>query len=145
MPEWVEDSFADYAMRMPHKAAIKLVRIKSGKRSKSRNISQLLCDEAKRIRAALPQKCRRIVLDERGRQITTISLADSVFEWMKDGCDIAFIIGGADGLDPGIKNSADEILALSLLTLPHGLVRVILAEQLYRAVSIIEQHPYHRK
>ena len=84
-------------------------------------------------------------MDERGKQWTTVKLAESISGWMKDGGDTAFIIGGADGLDTNIKNSANELLALSALTLPHGLARVLLAEQLYRAVSIIKQHPYHRK
>jgi 23S rRNA (pseudouridine1915-N3)-methyltransferase len=84
-------------------------------------------------------------MDECGRQWSTAKLADSISGWMRNGGDTAFIIGGADGLYPGIKESADEVLALSALTLPHGLVRVLLAEQLYRAVTLIKQHPYHRK
>ena len=84
-------------------------------------------------------------MDEHGRQWTTAKLANSISGWMRRGGDTAFIVGGADGLDSGIKNSAEEILALSALTLPHSLVRVLLAEQLYRAVSLIKKHPYHRK
>ena len=145
MPKWVEDGFADYAKRMSREVTIELVRIKPEKRSKSKKISQLLCAESKRIHAALPPKCRTIAMDECGRQWSTTKLANSISGWMRNGGDTAFIIGGADGLDLGIKNSADEVLALSALTLPHGLVRVLLAEQLYRAVSLIKQHPYHRK
>lgn len=145
MPKWVEDGFADYAKRMSQEVTIELVRIKPEKRSKSKKISQLLCAEAKRIHAALPPKCRTIVMDECGKQWSTVKLANSISGWMINGGDTAFIIGGADGLDLGIKNSADEVLALSALTLPHGLARVLLAEQLYRAVSLIKQHPYHRK
>ena len=85
-----------------------------------------------------------MALDEKGRQWTTVKLADSISGWMKNGGDTAFIIGGADGLDASIKNSADEVLALSALTLPHALARVLLAEQLYRALSLIKRHPYHR-
>ena len=144
MPEWVEDGFADYTMRMSQEMAIKLLRIKPEKRSKNKKISQLLCAEAKRIHAALPPKCRTIVMDECGRQWSTAKLADSISGWMRNGGDTAFIIGGADGLDSGIKKTADEVLALSALTLPHGLVRVLLAEQLYRAVTLIKRHPYHR-
>ena len=145
MPKWVEDGFADYAKRMSQEVTIELVRIKPERRSKSKQISRLLCAEAKRIHAALPPKCRTIVMDECGRQWSTAKLANSISGWMRNGGDTAFIIGGADGLDLGIKNSADEVLALSALTLPHGLARVLLAEQLYRAVSLIKQHPYHRK
>ena len=83
-------------------------------------------------------------MDERGSQLTTAKLADSITGWMRNGGDTAFLLGGADGLDTEIKNSADEILALSAMTLPHGLARVLLAEQLYRAVSLINRHPYHR-
>ena len=100
--------------------------------------------KAVRILAALPPRCRMVALDEHGRQLTTVKLADSVTEWMRNGGDIAFIVGGADGLDARIKNSADDVLALSAMTLPHGLARVLLAEQLYRAVSLIKGHPYHR-
>ena len=83
-------------------------------------------------------------MDERGRQWTTAKLADSITGWMRNGGDTAFLVGGADGLDANIKNSADEVLALSAMTLPHGLARILLAEQLYRAVSLINRHPYHR-
>ena len=145
MPKWVDDGFTDYAMRMSQEVTIELLKIKPEKRSKNIKISQLLSAEAKRIHAALPPKCRTIVMDECGRHWSTVKLADSISDWMRNGGDTAFIIGGADGLDSKIKKSADEVLALSALTLPHGLVRVLLAEQLYRAVSLIKRHPYHRK
>jgi 23S rRNA (pseudouridine1915-N3)-methyltransferase len=83
-------------------------------------------------------------MDERGSQWTTAELARAIGSWMKEGGDTAFLIGGADGLDPALRNAADEVLALSALTLPHGLVRILLAEQLYRAISLIKGHPYHR-
>ncbi|MCH6584905.1 MAG: 23S rRNA (pseudouridine(1915)-N(3))-methyltransferase RlmH [Nitrosomonadaceae bacterium] len=145
MPEWVEAGFVEYAKRMSHEITIELLKIKPEKRNKSKKIEQLLCAEAARILAALPPRCRTVVMDERGSQWTTAKLANSITGWMRNGGDTAFIIGGADGLDSGIKNSADEVLALSALTLPHGLVRILLAEQLYRAVSLIKRHPYHRK
>ena len=87
---------------------------------------------------------RIVAMDERGRQQTTVKLADSITRWMRSGGDTAFFMGGADGLDANIKNSADEVLALSAMTLPHGLARILLAEQLYRAMSLINRHPYHR-
>jgi len=130
---------------MPHEASIELLEIKPEKRSGGRKVEQLLTAEGTRILAALPPKCRIVAMDERGRQWTTVKLAESISGWMENGGDTAFIIGGADGLDTNIKNSANELLALSALTLPHGLARVLLAEQLYRAVSIIKRHPYHRK
>ncbi len=145
MPGWIETGFIEYAKRMPHEASIELLEIKPEKRGGGKKVEQLLTAEGTRILTALPPKCRTVAMDERGKQWTTVKLAESISGWMKDGGDTAFIIGGADGLDTNIKNSANELLALSALTLPHGLARVLLAEQLYRAVSIIKQHPYHRK
>lgn len=124
---------------------MELLEIRPEKRSEGKKIEQLQTAEGARILAALPPRCRTVVMDENGKQWTTIKLADSIRGWMENGGDTAFIIGGADGLDTGVKNSADEVLALSALTLPHGLARVLLAEQLYRAISIIKRHPYHRK
>jgi 23S rRNA (pseudouridine1915-N3)-methyltransferase len=144
MPPWIAAAFKEYAKRMPHEATIELIEIKPEKRGSGRTAEQLLIAEGARIRAAIPARCRIVAMDERGSQWTTSMLADSVANWMANGGDTAFLIGGADGLDPGIKRSADEVLALSALTLPHGLVRVLLAEQLYRAVSLIKGHPYHR-
>jgi 23S rRNA (pseudouridine1915-N3)-methyltransferase len=144
MPKWVEAGFDEYARRMPHEATIELMEIKPEKRGEGKKIEQLLVAEAARILAALPAKCRIVAMDERGRQWTTAKLADSITGWMRNGGDTAFLVGGADGLDANIKNSADEVLALSAMTLPHGLARILLAEQLYRAVSLINRHPYHR-
>lgn len=144
MPEWVATGFEEYAKRMPHEAAVELLEVKPEKRVGGKKVEQLLAAEAIRIRAVLPPKHYIVALDERGRQQTTIKLADSITKWMATGGDIIFLIGGADGLDANIKNSADEVLALSALTLPHGLARVLLAEQLYRAMSLIKGHPYHR-
>lgn len=143
MPQWISAGFEEYTRRMPHEATIELLEIKPEKRS-GKKLEQLLAAEAARILAALPPRCRMVAMDERGKQLTTAKLADSITEWMRNGGDTAFIVGGADGLDAAIKNSADEVLALSALTLPHGLARILLAEQLYRAVSLIKGHPYHR-
>lgn len=144
MPAWVAAGFEEYARRMPHEAAIELLEVKPEKRAGGKKVEQLLAAEAIRIRAVLPARHYIVALDECGRQQTTIKLADSITRWMTVGRDIVFLIGGADGLDANIKNSADEVLALSTLTLPHGLARVLLAEQLYRAMSLIKGHPYHR-
>jgi 23S rRNA (pseudouridine1915-N3)-methyltransferase len=144
MPKWVEAGFEEYARRMPHEATIELMEIKPEKRGEGKKVEQLLVAEAARILAALPSKCRIVAMDERGRQWTTAKLADSITGWMRNGGDTAFLVGGADGLDANIKNLADEVLALSAMTLPHGLARIMLAEQLYRAVSLINGHPYHR-
>ncbi|MGH8685234.1 MAG: 23S rRNA (pseudouridine(1915)-N(3))-methyltransferase RlmH [Nitrosospira sp.] len=144
MPAWIEAGFNEYARRMPHEAVIELMELRPEKRGGGKKVEQLLAAEGVRIRAALPPKCRIVAMDERGRQWTTAKLADSITGWMRNGGDTAFIVGGADGLDASIKTSADEVLALSALTLPHGLARILLAEQLYRAMSLINKHPYHR-
>ena len=144
MPKWVEAGFGEYARRMPREATIELMEIKPEKRGEGKKVEQLLAAEAARILAVLPSKCRMVAMDERGRQWTTARLADSITGWMRNGGDTAFLLGGADGLDANIKNLADEVLALSAMTLPHGLARIMLAEQLYRVVSVINGHPYHR-
>ena len=144
MPEWIAAGFQEYAKRMPREAAIELLEIKPERRDSGKKVEQLLTAEGARIRALLPSNCRLVAMDERGNQWTTARLAHAIGSWMKDGGDTAFLIGGADGLDPALRNAADEVLALSALTLPHGLVRILLAEQLYRAISLIKGHPYHR-
>jgi 23S rRNA (pseudouridine1915-N3)-methyltransferase len=101
--------------------------------------------EAKRIEAALPAGCYRVALDERGRDLTTTQLARLLEAWLAGGCDVALLVGGPDGLDPGLKARANLQLRLSSLTLPHALVRVLLAEQLYRALSVLDNQPYHRQ
>lgn len=138
------DGFSEYARRMPREACIELIEIKPEKRGEGKSIDQLLNAEAIRIRTVLTPRCLKIAMDECGKQLTTIELAEAIGAWMRNGRDIAFIIGGADGLDAEIKISADQVLSLSNMTLPHGLVRILLAEQLYRAVSLIKGHPYHR-
>lgn len=144
MPDWICAGYHEYAKRMPREITISLIEIKPEKRSSGKSIEQLLAVECQRIRAALPAQCRIIVLDEHGQQWTTVQLAGMITTWANSGTDVAFVIGGADGLHDDIKQAAHTVAALSKLTLPHGLARVLLAEQLYRAVSIIKNHPYHR-
>jgi 23S rRNA (pseudouridine1915-N3)-methyltransferase len=104
-----------------------------------------MAGEAKRIDAALPPGCLQVALDERGRDLTTAELARLVERWLADGRDVGFVIGGPDGLDPALKARCDLRLRLSSFTLPHALVRVLLAEQLYRALTVLDNHPYHRQ
>ncbi|AJC19655.1 23S rRNA (pseudouridine(1915)-N(3))-methyltransferase RlmH [Pandoraea pulmonicola] len=144
MPGWIETAFAEYAKRMPPELRIELKEIKPEQRSNSRTAETVMAAEAQRIEAALPRGCRLVCLDERGQDLTTMRLAQSLTTWQQDGRDVAFVIGGADGLDPALKSRADTLIRLSSLTLPHGMVRVLLAEQLYRAWSINANHPYHR-
>lgn len=143
-PEWVQAGWAEYAKRMPRELPLELLEIKPEARSLGKPAELMMSLEATRIEAKLPPDCRRIALDERGDAPTTRQLADRLAKWMTGGKDVAFIIGGPDGLAPRIKESASETMRLSSLTLPHALIRVILAEALYRASSVIKNHPYHR-
>lgn len=148
MPAWVRDGFEEYARRMPRHSPLQLVEIRperrpAGDRSPGQ-IDRMLKLEGERLRAALPADAVSVALDERGQPDDTERFAHRLDGWLQDGRDIAFLIGGADGLEPGLKRSAHLMLSLSAMTLPHQLVRVLLAEQLFRAVSILNNHPYHR-
>ena len=143
MPAWVDAGFAEYARRMPREARVELRALKPPARGAPR--PQVLEAEAKSILAALPPDCIRVALDERGKLLSTQDLARRIMRWRQAGRDVAFIVGGANGLAESVRNSADLAWSLSPLTLPHGLARVVLAEQLYRAVSILHNHPYHRE
>ena len=103
-----------------------------------------MASEAAKIRTAIPKNARIIALDEHGKDLTTVQMATHMKNWLQDGRDIVFIIGGADGLDATLKKQADMLVRLSSLTLPHGMVRILLTEQLYRASTILQNHPYHR-
>ncbi|MFJ3046919.1 23S rRNA (pseudouridine(1915)-N(3))-methyltransferase RlmH [Herbaspirillum chlorophenolicum] len=144
MPAWIETGFQEYAKRMPPECRILLKEIKPIERSGSRTAETVMAQERTKIEAALPKGARIVALDERGRDWTTMQLSQQLVQWQQDGRDVAFVIGGADGLDPGFKAGADTLIRISSMTLPHGMVRVILAEQLYRAWSITQNHPYHR-
>lgn len=144
-PEWIVAGWQDYAKRMPRELSLELLEIKPESRTTGKNANAMMAAEATRLDAALPPGCRRIVLDEQGAAVTTRQLSERLTQWMSGGYDVAFLIGGPDGLATRIKDSAHETLRLSSLTLPHALVRVILAEALYRAVSVIKGHPYHRE
>ena len=145
MPNWVDEGYREYAKRMPRGAALDLTEIKPEPRISGKSVAQLLNAEAARIRAALPKAGRVIALDERGKDLGTAGLAAELKNWMQAGDPVTFLIGGADGLDAILKKNCDMQLRLSSLTLPHGLARVLLAEQLYRALSVIGGHPYHRE
>lgn len=144
LPDWMNAGFAEYAKRMPRELPLELVEIKPEPRTTGKTVAAMMAAEAKRIEAALPPRCRRIALDERGETLDTQALAQRLGQWQDTGDDIAFMIGGPDGLDPALKQGAHEKLRLSALTLPHGLARVVLAEALYRAHSLRCGHPYHR-
>lgn len=145
MPSWIEAGYQEYAKRMPPDAALELVEIKPEKRAAGASTARIQKLEAERIQAALPAQPMLVALDERGKQPTTMELSEHLARWMQEGKQPCFVIGGADGLDASIKDRSDLLLGISRLTLPHGLVRVLLAEQLYRAVSLLKGHPYHRE
>lgn len=144
MPGWIEAGFNEYAKRMPPECRILLKEIKPVERSGSKTAETVMALERVKIEAALPKGARVVALDEHGKDLSSVQLSGCLTQWQQDGRDIALVIGGADGLDAGFKASADMLIRISSLTLPHGMVRVLLAEQLYRAWSITQNHPYHR-
>lgn len=144
MPNWVETACAEYTKRMPHEMTVEIVEIKPDKRAAGKNSAQVQEVEGKRIIEAA-RRDYLIALDEHGQEVNTLQLADRMKNWLSGGRDVALVVGGADGLHVDIKARADWLWSLSKLTLPHGMVRVLLAEQLYRAHSVINNHPYHRE
>jgi 23S rRNA (pseudouridine1915-N3)-methyltransferase len=143
-PAWAQTAYAEFEKRFPPEMRLELHAVKAEPRS-HKNPEQLMAAEAARIESALPRGVRRVVLDERGARLTTLELAGRMKAWMRDGRDVALLIGGPDGLDASLKSSADETIRLSELTLPHAFVRVLLAEALYRAWTVMVNHPYHRE
>ena len=144
MPGWVEAAWSDYARRLPADCALELKEIKPEPRTSGTTPAQMMSAEAKRIEAAIPANTHWIALDERGSDLDTVGLAARLETWRSSGQDIVFLVGGPDGLDPALKRKCHGLLRLSSLTLPHPMVRVVLAEQLYRAWAIMTGHPYHR-
>lgn len=144
MPAWIETGFQEYAKRMPAECKLVLKEIKPVDRASNKNAESVMAQERTRIEAVLPKSGRMIALDERGQDLTTMQMSQLLTQWQQQGGDVTFVIGGADGLDVELKKNADMLMRISSLTLPHGMVRVLLAEQLYRAWSITQNHPYHR-
>ncbi len=144
MPEWVVAGYHDYAKRLTRECTLRLLEVAPSKRAKGSIIERAVGEEGKRILAAMPKKCLKIALDEHGRTWDTAGLAKEMRDWWQDGVDVALMVGGADGLSKDCRAAADYTWSLSALTLPHPLVRVIVAEQLYRAWSVVTSHPYHR-
>ena len=145
MPRWVDEAVNEYAKRFGRDVQYTLKEIKPEKRGAGVNAAQGMAAEEKRILEALPDNAFLVVLDERGKAPTSVELAQYMQRWQQDGEHVCFVIGGADGMTDALKQKARLMLRLSSLTLPHGMVRVLLTEQLYRAVSILQNHPYHRE
>ena len=144
LPGWVAEGCAEYVKRMPRELPLSLIEIKPEPRG-AKTREQLLAAEKVRLHAALQGFSRVVVLDELGADLTTVKLARRLEGWMREGGDTAFVIGSADGIAEELKREADATLRLSSLTLPHAMARLILCEQLYRAVSVLKNHPYHRE
>jgi 23S rRNA (pseudouridine1915-N3)-methyltransferase len=143
MPSWVETACAEYIKRLPRELTLEIIEIKPDKRADGKNSTVVQEAEAKRILETVG-KDFLITCDESGQEVTTLQLAEKMQYWQTLGRDVSFVIGGADGLHPDLKKQADFIWGLSKLTLPHAFVRVLLCEQLYRAHTVIQGHPYHR-
>lgn len=148
MPTWVDMAFADYAGRMPPDMRMVLKEVRPEPRTAGKTVEAMRSAEGERLRAALsrtgPRDTTMIALDEHGRDVSSMELAGLIERWRVDGDDVSFLIGGPDGLDRDLKAEARMRVRLSTMTLPHGMARVLLAEQLYRAWSITQNHPYHR-
>ena len=144
MPAWITQGYQDYAQRMPRECQLLLKEIPAEKRTKNSDVQKIKVKEAEKLLDAIPSNCLIIALDVKGRSWSTEKLADNLQNWMMSGRDIALLVGGPEGLTDNVRQRADQLWSLSSLTFPHPLVRLILAEQLYRAWSITANHPYHR-
>jgi 23S rRNA (pseudouridine1915-N3)-methyltransferase len=143
-PAWERDGFHSYAKRLPRECALTLVEIPVSKRSPATDLARLMEREGEHMLRAVAKSARVIALDERGEACDTRALSARLASWMRDGRDVALLIGGPDGLAPACLRAAESRWSLSPLTLPHGLARIVVAEQLYRAWSVLTGHPYHR-
>ncbi|HEV2112244.1 MAG TPA: 23S rRNA (pseudouridine(1915)-N(3))-methyltransferase RlmH [Gammaproteobacteria bacterium] len=144
MPAWVSAGFEDYAGRLPPECKLVLKEIPLGAARSGGDARKAMLEEGEKMLAAVPAGANVIALDVRGKALSTEELAKQLSQWLQGGRDQALLIGGPDGLAPGCLSHAALSWSLSPLTLPHGLVRVVAAEQLYRAWSILKNHPYHR-
>ena len=144
MPGWVEQGYAEYARRLPPECALDLIEIAPGRRSKGADLTRIAQDECARMLAAVPRQAQVVALDVDGRPWSTAELAQQLRGWLQSGRDLALLVGGPEGLAPACRARADLAWSLSRLTLPHALVRVVVAEQIYRAWSVLAHHPYHR-
>lgn len=144
MPRWVQEGYREYSKRLPNECELRLTEIPMGHRGKNADIARLIRAEGERMLAAIPSSSRVIALDVRGKAWSTETLSGQLDSWMGGGDDVALLVGGPEGLSTQCQARAQLKWSLSPLTLPHPLVRVVVAEQLYRAWSILRNHPYHR-
>ena len=142
---WVDSGVDEYLKRFPPELKVKINQVPAVKRGKSNNRQIVTRQEAERIDACIPGSHRLVVMDEKGKSLDTLALAKVIESWMQEGINASFVIGGADGVDTSLLKRADDVWNLSSFTLPHGLARILLIEQLYRAWTVIQNHPYHRQ
>ena len=143
-PAWVDDAFRDYTGRFPPQWKFRLEIVATAKRGKSDDAQRAVETEGRQILGRIPSNEQVVLLDEKGQQPNSPDLAERLSAWQADGRDLCFVIGGPDGISDSCRGRADFVWSLSNLTLPHGLARVLFAEQLYRAWSLLSGHPYHR-
>ena len=143
-PAWVAEGFSEYQKRLSHWLPLELLEVAPGLRGKGRDAARAMQEESQRVIAGLPKHAHVVALDGRGKAYSSEQLAQRMEFWRQQGRDLAFLIGGPEGHAPEIISSANESWSLGPLTLPHMLVRLVLAEQLYRAASLLANHPYHR-
>ncbi len=144
MPAWVTDGYREYVRRLPPELALELCELPLGQRSRSQPVARAVQDEGERLLKALGRDERVIALDVQGRSLSTQALAGELQRWQQDARPVALLVGGPDGLAPACLQRAEWRWSLSPLTLPHPLVRIVLAEQLYRAWTLLSGHPYHK-
>jgi len=144
MPGWVQQGYDEYAKRMPKECDLQLKEIMPGKRGKNSDVARIVRDEGERMIQAVPTKVHIVTLDIPGKSWTTPELSVAMKRWMESGQNVALMIGGPEGLSDSVRELASESWSLSKLTFPHPMVRILVAEQLYRAWSILNNHPYHR-
>jgi 23S rRNA (pseudouridine1915-N3)-methyltransferase len=144
MPSWVEQGYSEFSKRLPRECSLQLLEIPLGKRSKSQATERARDAEGQSMLAGIPADCHVVALDVKGKAWSTEDLASKLQDWMVSGRDLALLIGGPDGLSPACLERAEQRWSLSSLTFPHALVRVLVAEQLYRAWTVTTGHPYHR-
>jgi len=144
MPAWVNQGYEEYARRMPPECQLQLIEIPLSKRSKASDVGRLISKEGEQMLAAIKKDSLVVAMDLTGKAWSTPQLAEQLTGWMQSGRNIALLVGGPEGLAPACQDRAEVTWSLSKLTLPHPLVRIVLAEQLYRAVSILKHHPYHK-
>lgn len=144
MPDWVKQGYHEYARRMPRECELILREISPGKRGKNVDVSRTVKDEGERMIAAIRSDMHIVTLDIKGKNWSTPKLADRLRNWLENGQHVGLMVGGPEGLAESVRELADESWSLSAMTFPHPLVRVVVAEQIYRAWSILKNHPYHR-